>query len=39
VIAALLFKQITLRTTIDLAKPPPPTKSADEELPIPAGSR
>ncbi|MEU8230025.1 MDR family MFS transporter [Actinoplanes sp. NPDC048967] len=38
VIAALLFKQITLRSTIDLAKAAPEAKSAEDESTIPAGS-
>ena len=36
VVAALLFKQITLRTTIDLAKPAPQTRGADDESTVPA---
>jgi hypothetical protein len=38
VIAALLFKQITLRSTIDLAKAAPEAKTAEDESTIPAGS-
>src|SRR5690349_1302703 len=38
VIAALLFKQITLRSTIDLAKAAPEAKTAEDEATIPAGS-
>ncbi|GAA3932597.1 EmrB/QacA family drug resistance transporter [Amorphoplanes auranticolor] len=38
VIAALLFRQITLRSTIDLAGAAPEAKSAEDESAIPAGS-
>jgi EmrB/QacA subfamily drug resistance transporter len=38
VIAALLFKQITLRSTIDLAAAAPQARTAEDESTIPAGS-